>query len=77
MNSIWRVVDLVSAEGPIKSVKRLKDNRVFTLGDLTEDGSINSFSVYEGMIYASCGRARINGYDGVSKSITKSIYELK
>lgn len=77
MNSTWRIVDLVSADGPIKAVMRLKDSKVFSIGDQTEGGTINGFSIYSGMVYASVGRSSINGYDGVSKSLIKSIYELK
>ena len=68
MNSHWRIVDLVSADGPIKSVLRMKDNKVFSLGDWTVDGPIRQFSVKDGKIVCKCGTVKINGYDGVSKS---------
>ena len=68
MNSTWRIVDLMYADGPIRSVLRMKDNKVFSIGDRTVDGPIASFSVSNGRIVCECGKVRINGYDGVSKA---------
>ena len=68
MNSHWRIVDLISADGPIKSVLRMKDSKIFSIGDRTNEGTINSFSVQDGRIICTCGKVRINGYDGVSKA---------
>ena len=68
MNSHWRIVDLISDNGPIKAVLRMKDDKVFSIGDRTTDGIINSFSVSDGRIVCKCGKVRINGYDGVSKA---------
>jgi hypothetical protein len=58
MNSHWRIVDLVSADGPIKSVLRMKDSKIFSLGDRTMDGPIKEFSVKEGEIICKCGTVR-------------------
>jgi len=68
MNSHWRILDLISADGPIKSVLRMKDGKVFSIGDRTNEGIIHSFSVSNGNIICTCGKVRINGYDGVSKA---------
>ena len=76
MNSHWRIVDLVSENGPIKSVLRMKDNKIFSLGDRTMDGPIQEFSVKEGKIICTCGTVRMNGYDGVSKSSLVSLEYL-
>ena len=76
MNSHWRIVDLVSENGPIKAVLRMKDNKVFSLGDRTFNGPINSFSVSQGKIICTCGKVNINGYDGVSKASLVSLDHL-
>lgn len=81
MNKYWKITDLEVTGGTllgIKAVKRLSDNKVFTLGDQTFDGPIHSFSVSSGgRMIVQCGKVSMYGYEGVSKSSLVSLQNLR
>ena len=79
MNKHWTIVDLdrsFDGIGPIKSVRRLSDGKIFTVGQYTLDGPINSFTVKESLMYVLCGKVNLYGYDGVSKCLRRSLESL-
>lgn len=79
MNKHWTIIDLGRSHdgmGPIKTVKRLSDSKIFTLGQYTLDGPIHSFIIKEGTMFVLCGRVNLYGYDGVSKCLRRSLGSL-
>lgn len=81
MNSIWRVLDLEPTSsgeiGRIKTVKRLKDDKVFSIGDRTYFGTIREFQVSGGTIHAYTLSAAMYGYDGPARYEIVSLEHLR
>ena len=70
----WKILELmtdgekaVDGIGPIKSVRRLSDNKIFSIGDKTLDGPISSFFIVGGDMFVQVGYVKMYGYDGVYK----------
>ena len=75
MNSSWRII-AIQPDKYIAGVLRLKDNKKFFLGDMTPDGPISNFSVYQGSIRVELGSSNVHGIKEIRRATLKNLQDL-
>ena len=75
MNSSWRII-AIQPDKHIAGVLRLKDNKKFFLGDITPDGPISRFSVYQGSMQVEIGAVSMHGIKEIQRATLKYLNEL-
>ena len=75
MNSSWRII-AVQPDKHIAGVLRLSDSKKFFLGDMTPDGPISKFSVYQGSIQVEMGLNNVHGIKEIQRATLKYLQEL-
>lgn len=75
MNSSWRII-AIQPDKHIAGVLRLKDNKKFFLGDITPDGPISKFSVYQGSMQVELGVSNMHGIREIQRITLKYLNDL-
>ena len=75
MNSSWRII-AIQPDKHIAGVLRLKDNKKFFLGDITPDGPISGFNVYQGSMQVEIGAVSMHGIKEIQRATLKYLNEL-
>ena len=75
MNSSWRII-AIQPDKHIAGVLRLKDNKKFFLGDVTPNGPISRFNVYQGSMQVEIGAASMHGIREIQRATLKYLNDL-
>jgi len=75
MNSSWRII-AIQPDKHIAGVLRLKDNKKFFLGDVTPNGPISRFNVYQGSMQVEIGAVHVHGIKEIQRVTLKYLNDL-
>ena len=75
MNSSWRII-AVEPDKHIAGVWRLSDDRKFFLGDMTPDGPISKFSVFQGSMQVELGGSSMHGIKEIQRTTLRFLNDL-